>query len=363
VCGACGMPWLVRYSRVFDPALKSALPGRAANLWRYRELLPLAPGEEPVCLGEGMTPLLKAERLGARVGLGHLHVKDEAVNPTGSFKARGLAAAVTRAAAAGATGFVLPTAGNAGVACAAYGARAGIAVRVFAPQTTPLPLLAQMRALGASVETVDGHIGDCGAMARRFAAETGAFDMSTLREPYRIEGKKTLGLELAEQFGWNLPDAIVYPTGGGTGLIGMWKAFTELAAAGWVSGGAPRLYSVQSSGCAPVVRAFERGAERTEPWPEPRTVAAGLRVPGPLGGALMLRALRETNGGAIAVSDEALISGAGLLATLEGVDASPEGGAAVAAVQQLRERGTIRDGERVVIFNTGAGVLYGRSFS
>ncbi len=363
VCPSCGAPWLVRYTRQAPPpALKPALASRQGGMWRYREFLPLVDGEAPVTLGEGSTPLLPARRLGERLGFSDLWVKDEAVNPTGSFKARGLGAAVTRAAAAGATGFTLPTAGNAGVAAAAYGARAGIRVRVFAPKTTPKPLLDQMTAYGADLVTVDGHIGDCGQLSRAYAAETGAMDLSTLREPYRIEGKKTLGLEIAEQLGWTLPDVIVYPTGGGTGLIGMWKAFIELAAAGWVSGRSPRLVSVQSAGCAPVVRAFESGASRCEAWKDPWTVASGLRVPGPLGGALMLKALRETGGTAVSVTDDQLLEGAGLLSGLEGIDACPEGGAAVAAARILLERGLATPTERVVLFNTGAGVLYGHDF-
>ncbi len=359
VCPACGAPWLVRYQRRVDPAAR-ALAGRGHSMWRYREFLPLAGAEEPVSLGEGGTPLLPARRLGDQLGAEAVWVKDEAANPTGSFKARGLAAAVTRAAAAGVRRFVLPTAGNAGVAAAAYGARAGVPVRVYAPRSTPAPLLGQMRAFGADLVTVEGHIGDCGALARAHAAETGAFDLSTLREPYRIEGKKTLGLEIAEQLGWRLPAVIVYPAGGGTGLIGMWKVFTELLEAGWVRGVMPRLFAVQSQGCAPVVRAFEAGSERTEPWPDPWTVASGLRVPGPLGGPLMLRGIRESGGGAVAVSDEALTRGADLLARTEGVDACPEGGAAVAAAQLLLERGTITRDLELVLFNTGAGVLYGR---
>ncbi len=359
VCASCGAPWLVRYARAFPPTPPSG-PGH--SMWRYRDWLPLVEGEEPVSLGEGGTPLLAARRLGERLALGDVWIKDEAANPTGSFKARGLSAAVTRAILAGARRFVLPTAGNAGVAAAAYGARAGAVVRVYAPDTTPTPLLAQMAACGAEVVTIGGHIGDCGKLAREYAARHQAFDLSTLREPYRIEGKKTLGLELAEEFGWRLPAAILYPTGGGTGLIGMWKAFGELIAAGRVQGPMPRLFSVQSTGCAPVVRAFEAGAQRCELWADPRTVAAGLRVPGPLGGALMLRALRESRGGAVAVTDPQLTEGAGLMSSLEGVDASPEGGASVAAIRVLVERGTIGRDERIVLFNTGAGVLYGREF-
>jgi len=327
-------------------------------MWRYREWLPLAAGEHPVTLGEGGTPLLGAPRLGARHGFENLFLKEEGTNPTGSFKARGLAAAVTRAVLGGAHHFVVPTAGNAGVALAAYAARAGVQARVYAPASTPATILSQIRAFGADLVLLDGHIGDCGKAARAFAAETGAVDVSTLREPYRIEGKKTLGLELAEQLGWTLPDAIVYPTGGGTGLIGMWKAFQELRANGWVHDALPRMYSVQADGCAPVVRAFDAGADRCTPWPDPATVAAGLRVPGPFGDRLMLQALRESGGGAVAVSDDALTAGARELQTVEGLDAAPEGGAALAGAVELLRRGAIRPGERVVVFNTGAGWLY-----
>jgi threonine synthase len=360
VCGKCGAPWLVRYARrAPPPSLKGELGARGGGMWRYREFLPLQEGEEPITLGEGSTPLLRVRRLGERLGLTDLWVKDEAVNPTGSFKARGLGAAVTRAVAAGATAFTLPTAGNAGVAAAAYGARAGVPVRVYAPRTTPKPLLDQMTAYGADLVTVDGHIGDCGQLSRSYAAESGAMDLSTLREPYRIEGKKTLGLEIAEQMGWSLPDLIIYPTGGGTGLIGMWKAFLEQIAAGWVPGPMPRLVTVQSTGCAPVVRAFEEGKSACEAWQEPWTVASGLRVPAPLGGALMLRALRESRGTAVSVTDDQLLQGAGLLSSGEGIDACPEGGAAVAAARILRDRGIVAPGDRLVLFNTGAGVLYG----
>jgi threonine synthase len=327
-------------------------------MWRFREWLPLADGEQPVTIGEGGTPLLRVDRVAARYGFESLWVKEEGANPTGSFKVRGLAAAVTRAAHAGATGFVVPTAGNAGVALAACAARAGIPARVYAPATTPPTLLTQIRAFGAELITIDGHIGDCGKAARGYAAETGAVDVSTLREPYRIEGKKTLGLELAEQGNWTLPDAIVYPTGGGTGLIGMWKAFQELRAHGWVSGPLPRMYSVQAAGCAPVVKAFEEGATQCVPWPEPRTVAAGLRVPGPIGDRLMLQALRESGGGVVAVTDQALMAAADELRTLEGIDAAPEGGAALAAAVELRRRGAVQPEQQVVIFNTGAGWLY-----
>jgi len=327
-------------------------------MWRYDGWLPLARGEHPVTLGEGGTPLLKVERLAARLGFDHLWVKDEGVNPTGSFKARGLAAAVTRAVLGGAKQFVVPTAGNAGVALAAYAARAGVEARIYAPTSTPKTILDQIRAFGGDLLLLDGHIGDCGIAARLYAANTGAIDVSTLREPYRIEGKKTLGLEIAEQLGWNLPDVIVYPTGGGTGLIGMWKAFQELQQSGWLRSPLPRMFTVQAEGCAPIVQAFESGAERAAPWPDPRTVAAGLRVPGPLGDRLMLRALRESRGGVVAVSDEALSTAAHDLQVGEGIDAAPEGGAAVAGALSLLRRGIIRAEERVVVFNTGAGWLY-----
>ncbi len=354
----CGGPYLVRYPAAPGPEAKSLLRERRWTMWRYREWLPLADGEAPATLGEGGTPLLAVPRLAARYGLPGLRVKDEATNPTGSFKARGLAAAVTRAGHAGARAFVVPTAGNAGVALAAYAARAGVPARVYAPASTPPTILSQIRSYGGDLVLLDGHIGDCGAAARAYAAASGAVDVSTLREPYRIEGKKTLGLELAEQLGWTLPDAIVYPTGGGTGLIGMWKAFNELIAAGWVRGTLPRLYTVQAAGCAPVVQAFEAGAAACEPWPAPQTVAAGLRVPGPLGDRLMLRALRESAGGAVAVTDAELVAAARELQTLEGIDASPEGGAALAGAIALKQRGTVTPRDQIVIFNTGAGWLY-----
>ena len=327
-------------------------------MWRYREWLPLDPGEEPVSLGEGMTPLVRVPRIEAALEVDTVYVKDEGTNPTGSFKARGLSAAVTRATRAGAQAFTIPTAGNAGVALSAYGQRAGCAVRVYAPATTPQTILDQIQVFGADLHLIDGHIGDCGKLAKAYAAESGATDVSTLREPYRIEGKKTLGLELAEQLGWHLPDCIFYPTGGGTGLIGMWKAFDELRDAGWITDPSPRLFSVQSTGCAPVVRAFEANERATTPWENPETVASGLRVPNPLGGKVMLRALRETGGQALAVSDAELKAAATELARHEGIDASPEGGATLAALRTLVERGVVRRDHSVVLFNTGAGWLY-----
>lgn len=358
VCEACGAPYLVRYASPPSPEAKTLLRERRWSMWRYREWLPLLEMESPITLGEGGTPLLRVDRVATKHGFRDLWLKEEGTNPTGSFKARGLSAAVTRAVRASARRFVIPTAGNAGIALAAYASRAGVEARVYAPASTPPTILAQIRSFGADLLLLDGHIGDCGKAARAFAAESGAVDVSTLREPYRIEGKKTLGLELAEQLGWAFPDVIVYPTGGGTGLIGMWKAFQELRDQAWVRGSLPRMYCVQSSGCAPVVKAFETGAERCTAWPEPRTIASGLRVPSPLGDRLMLRVLRESGGGAVAVSDAALATAARELQTLEGIDAAPEGGATVAAALELKSRGAIDPAERVVLLNTGAGWLY-----
>ncbi|HEX6533463.1 MAG TPA: threonine synthase, partial [Gemmatimonadaceae bacterium] len=305
VCPACGQPFLVRYAAL--PASREVLRDRW-DMWRYAALLPLCEGERPVSLGEGTTPLHDCPELARRIGVRRLWIKDEGLNPTASFKARGMSAAVTRARAAGVPGFVVPTAGNAGAALAAYGAAAGIPVRVYAPESTPRGILDTIRAFGAELVTVPGHIGDAGRAARAFAAERGFFDVSTLREPYRIEGKKTMGLELAEQLGWRLPDVIVYPTGGGTGLIGMWKGFAELRRMGWIDDGArlPRMVSAQAAGCAPIVRAFAAGAERAEPWANPETHASGLRVPAALGDRLILRALYESEGAAGAASEQAI---------------------------------------------------------
>ncbi|MDX2191898.1 MAG: threonine synthase [Gemmatimonadales bacterium] len=357
-CPGCGQPWFVRY-----PARRPSLQQRADirrrhGLWKWRAFLPIMPHEQPVSLGEGDTPLLRLRRTGERLGFSNLWLKDEGLNATGSFKARGLSSAVTRATLAGVTRFTLPTAGNAGVAASAYASRAGAQARVWAPRTTPRTILAQVLVYGGDLQLLDGHIGDCGKASRAWAAETGAYDIATLREPYRVEGKKTMGLELALDFDWTLPDVVIYPTGGGEGLIGMWKAFAELREAGWVSGPLPRMVSVQSSGCAPVVRAFEAGADHAEPWADPWTLASGLRVPGPLGDRLMLRALRESGGAAVAIDDPVLLRHAREVSAAEGIDLSPEGGAAIAAAIALRERGLLHAHERIVLFNTGAGWLY-----
>jgi threonine synthase len=323
-------------------------------MWRYREALPIGPGDEPVSLGEGGTPLLEAPRLSEHV---RVLVKDEAQNPTASFKARGMSAAVTRAKHLGAVALVAPSAGNAGGALAAYGARAGLPVTVFLPRDTPAILIEECRTYGADVRLVDGLIDAAGRLAAAFSQETGAFNVATLREPYRIEGKKTMAYELVEQLG-AVPAAIVYPTGGGTGLVGMWKAFDELEAAGWIDARRPRMYSVQAEGCAPIVRAFESGADKAEPWVDAQTAAWGLRVPGALGDRLILRALRESGGSALAVSEAAMSDGMSRLRRLEGIDAGEEGGAALAALDALLAAGTRFDDGPVVLFNTGSALKY-----
>ncbi len=328
-------------------------------MWRYRELMPLLPGDEPVTLGEGFTPLIAARRLGAALGLERLYVKDESVNPTNSFKARGQSAAITRARALGATTITLPTAGNAGNAAAAYSARAGIACEVFIPKDAKQPFVDECRLYGANVTLVDGLITDAGRMAAEKGKPLGWYDVSTLKEPYRVEGKKTMGFELAEQLGWRLPDWIIYPTGGGTGLVGMWKAFAEMETIGWLAAGSrPKMVCVQADGCAPIVRAFEQGADRAAPWENAHTAADGLRVPRAIGDFLILRAIRESGGTALAVSDAQMVSDMLEIGRLEGISAAPEGGAAVAAVRRLVASGRIARGDTVVLFNTGGALKY-----
>jgi len=329
-------------------------------MWRYRAVLPIEDLEAPISLGEGATPLLEARALAREIGVSRLWIKDEGLNPTASFKARGMSAAVTRAAVMGVPGLVVPTAGNAGAALAAYGAAASLPVRVFAPASTPAPILATIRALGAELDLVDGHIGDAGKRSREFAASEGWFDMSTLREPYRIEGKKTMGIELAEQLGWRLPTHVVYPTGGGTGLIGMWKVFAEMRDGGWLPGDAafPRMISAQAEGCAPIVRAFDAGESAAKPWENPQTHASGLRVPGPLGDRLILRAIRESDGLAAAVSEEVIAQNTLRLSRATGVDAAPEGGCALGVLDRLVREGRVPRDAEVVLFNTGSGASY-----
>jgi threonine synthase len=349
VCGVCGMPLRVDYDLHEGDLPLSALPPRVASLWRYREVLPIATGE--VTLAEGWTPLVDA-------GDG-VWIKDEARNPTGSFKARGMSAAVSAAVALGARALMAPSAGNAAGALAAYGAAAHLAVTVAMPEDTPRGCVEECRLYGATVHLVPGTIADAGRWLRD-NGPAGAADVSTLKEPYRIEGKKTMVYELYEQLGGELPDVIVYPTGGGTGLVGMWKAFGEMRALGWLAANAPlpRMVSVQAAGCAPVVRGFESGAERTEPWADATTNAYGLRVPSPIGGFLCLRAIRETGGTACAVPESEIGPAVRRLAAATGIDVCPEAGAAWVALEGLRSRGWVRPSDRVVLFNTGTGLKY-----
>jgi len=350
----------VRYDleRARSILTKESLPGRRADLWRYREVLPLEDDENLISLGEGWTPLLDARRLGAHLGLSELYIKDESQNPTQSFKARGMSVAVSMAKELGATKLAAPSAGNAAGALAAYAARAGLECFIFMPRDTPRANVIECQQTGAQVTLIDGLITDCGTeVARRKDAE-GWFDVSTLKEPYRVEGKKTLGYELAEQTGWSLPDVIIYPTGGGTGLIGMWKAFQEMEEMGWISAKRPRMVSVQAAGCAPIVRAFETGNRFAEEFPNAATVASGLRVPRAIGDFLILDAIRVSQGMALAVSDEELISDTGEIGAAEGVFCAPEGAACLSALKKLMETESVKPDDSVVLFNTGAGVKY-----
>jgi threonine synthase len=360
VCPECGKPLLARYDlgRAKKSLRKEDLIGREPSLWRYRELLPVREDENIVSLGEGYTPLIHAARSGARLGMDNLFIKDEGLNPTGSFKARGLCMAISRAKELGVTEVVIPSAGNAAGAMSAYAARAGMGAHVFMPSDVPLPFRMECAAYGADVHLIDGLITDCGQEAHALAEKNGWFDVSTLKEPYRVEGKKTMGYELAENFEWMLPDVVIYPTGGGTGLIGMWKAFAEMRELGWIDDKLPRMVSVQAKGCAPIPRALAAGEEFASPWEDAHTVAAGLRVPQAIGDFLILRAIRESNGTAIAVSDDALIASQKSMATEEGIFACPEGGATVAALEALLDRGAIARDEAVVLFNTGTGLKY-----
>ncbi|MCH7838703.1 MAG: threonine synthase [Planctomycetes bacterium] len=354
-------PLWVRYDlesvrRAISP---DGLAARPPTMWRYRELLPVPEGVKPVTLGEGMTPVLPAPRLGARLGLENLWIKDESQLPTGSFKSRGLSMAVTMAKHFGLRRLAIPTAGNAGGALAAYAARAGLEAFVFMPRDTPVVNQIECVLAGARVYLVDGLISDCGAVVRNGKDAVGWFDCSTLKEPYRLEGKKTMGLELAEQFDWTLPDVIVYPTGGGTGLIGMWKAFQELAELGWLrSDRMPRMISVQSDGCAPIVRAFEAGQRFAETWDNPHTCASGLRVPGAVGDFMILDAIRESGGCAVAVPEDRIVQAMHMAIGAEGISLCPEAATGVLAVEALVRDGRIEPHERVVIFNTGSACKY-----
>ena len=374
LCSACQKPLFASYDleEVGRALSRNTLKTRAEkSLWRYRELLPLPATVEPISLGEGGTPLLRAERFGAKLGMENLSIKDESLNPTQSFKARGMSVAVSMAKYLGATKLAVPSAGNAGGALAAYAARAGLEAHIFMPRDTPRANIIECRELGAHVTLIDGLITDCAAeIARRKTAESW-FDMSTLKEPYRVEGKKTLGYELAEQFNWQdrkssrardvrseLPDVILYPTGGGTGLIGMWKAFDEMETLGWIGRKRPRMFAVQATGCAPIVRAFDAGEKTAAEFPDAQTMASGLRVPKAIGDFLILNILRQSNGGAIAVADKEMIRVTRAVGSSEGLFIAPEAAACFAAFKSLRSAGKIRSGERVVVFNTGSGIKY-----
>src|SRR2546426_9618644 len=356
----CGAPLLARYDLEKARAWsRESLKGREPSMWRYRELMPLFDGEQPVTLGEGFTPLVHARSLGASLGLDRLYIKDESLNPTNSFKARGQSAAITRATYLGAKTIALPTAGNAGNAAAAYSAAAGLACEVFIPKDAKRPFVDECRLYGATVTLVDGLITDAGRMAAETGKPLGWDDVSTLKEPYRIEGKKTMGYELAEQMNWRWPDWISYPTRGGTGMGGMWKAVQELETIGWgPPHKSPPLVFGQAENCAPIVRAFQQGAEKAQPWEDATTIADGLRVPRAIGDFLILRAIRESGGTALAVSDAAMVTGMLAIGKHEGVSAAPEGGAALIAIQRLVADRSIKPTDRVVLFNTGGALKY-----
>src|SRR5215213_9892601 len=360
VCSSCGKPLFVRYN-LADAArslTKDSLRTRRADMWRYREVLPVRDDENIISLGEGWTPLLEAKRLGASLGFENLLIKDESLNPTQSFKARGMSAAVSMAKELGVAKVAAPSAGNAGGALAAYAARAGIEAHIFVPRDTPRANLVECERLGAHVTLIDGLITDCGAEVARRKDSEGWFDMSTLKEPYRVEGKKTLGYELAEQLHWKLPDVIVYPTGGGTGLVGMWKAFDEMEALGWIGSKRPRMVSVQSEGCAPVVRAFEEGDRFAEPWQDAHSRASGIRVPSAVGDFLILDALRESGGTAVAVEEDSITDMQIFAGRMGAGYVSPESAAALAAVPVLRGSGEIGSDDDLVVFDCGIGQKY-----
>ncbi|MEW5874899.1 MAG: threonine synthase [Candidatus Zixiibacteriota bacterium] len=360
LCQQCQRPLVARFdlNPEFGKRFRHSLAGGPKSLWRYAPVLPAANAAQALTLGEGGTPLLFAPRLASRIGLDSIWVKDESQNPTGSFKARGMSVAITRAVELGIRRICLPSAGNAAGAASAYGALAGIQVRVYMPADSGDAFFAECRACGADVRAVNGTIADCGKVMRGECDPGEWFDLSTLKEPFRLEGKKTMGYELFEDFGGTLPDVIVYPTGGGTGLVGMWKAFDEMQAMGWIGAERPRMLSIQAAGCAPIVRAFESNSETADAVDNPHTAALGLRVPSAVGDILILRALRESEGAALAVEESEWAEGQSLLASTLGLFASPEGGAAVAGLRQGLSRGIVSTQDRVVIFNTGSGYKY-----
>lgn len=357
---SCGKPVLVAYDleKAAHTFTRESLAGRESSLWRYREVLPVENEENVLSLGEGMTPLIKADRLAATLGLSNLYIKDEGVNPTGSFKARGMAVAISMAKELGVKKLAVPSAGNAAGALAAYAAKAGMPAYLFMPNDTPKANIIECQQTGAHVTLIDGLITDCGKIIAERKDQEGWFDVSTLKEPYRVEGKKTMGYELAEQLNWELPDVILYPTGGGTGLIGMWKAFDEMERLGWIGSRRPRMVTVQAEGCAPIVKAFAAGANAGADVPDAHTVASGLRVPKAVGDFIMLDILRKSGGTAISVTDNELVAAVKDIGAAEGIFAAPEGAACLPALKALIKRGEINKDERIVLFNTGTGVKY-----
>ena len=360
VSDCCGKVLFVRYDlpRLRREVQRSVFDSRPANMWRYNELLPVTDPAEVITLGEGGTPLLDATTLARQVGVRRLLIKEEGLNPTGTFKARGIAAAVSKAVEIGARGFTMPSAGNAAGAAAAYCARAGTPVKVFMPQDAPSSNKKESIVAGSELNLVDGLISDAGRIAVSVAAEQGLFDLSTLKEPCRAEGKKTMGLEIAHQLGWRMPDAIVYPTGGGTGIIGMHKGFQELLELGWIEGTPPKFIAVQPTGCQPIVKAFNEGTATAEPWANAATVADGLRVPGPFADYLILKAIRETGGTALAIEDQDMVDAMYEIATEEGIIACPEGAATLVGLKKLLEQGFLSVDETIVLLNTGSGYKY-----
>jgi len=361
----CGGPLLVRYdlAKLRSTWTRDQIASGPNSMWRYGPVLPPQRQTSIISLGEGMTPLVRTRRLGHRVGANQLWLKDEGLNPTGSFKARGLSCAVSMAVELGIRKLAVPSAGNAASAMAAYAAAAGIEAHIFMPRDVPQANFIECKAYGANVTLVDGLISDCAKLVAAGAAREGWFDVTTLKEPYRIEGKKTMGYEVAEQMDWQLPDAIFYPTGGGVGLIGMWKAFSEMEELGWIGAKRPKMIAVQVKGCQPVVRAFEQGAGRSEFWENASTVASGLRVPKPLGDFLILKAVRESGGTAIAVSDTELLDAGIRLASEEGLFIAPEGAACVSALEKLLQSGFLKTDEKIVLYNTGSGLKYLEAYS
>ncbi|HEX8370193.1 MAG TPA: threonine synthase [Pyrinomonadaceae bacterium] len=364
LCAACGKPLLVAYDLETAAVglTKESLKSRVPSLWRYEEVLPVENPENRVTLGEGMTPLLRAENLGSKLNLKNLFIKDESANPTASFKARGMTAAVSMAKELGVKKVAAPSAGNAAGALAAYAAKAGMEAFLFMPRDTPQANIIECEQMGANVTLIDGLITDCGKIVAERKEAEGWFDVSTLKEPYRIEGKKTMGYELAEQMNFELPDVVFYPTGGGTGLIGMWKAFDEMEKLGWIGAARPRMISVQADGCAPIVKAFEQNLNQGAEIENAQTVASGLRVPKAVGDFIILEILRKSGGSAVAVTDEELISDVKEIGASEGVFAAPEGAACLSALKKMIESGEVEKNERIVLFNTGSGIKYLEAF-